>query len=97
MHVVFSVNKILLILFVQFNSYFFIASSLEKQESNEEKEKFKCPNASNPYHTCVDYCKKRWITNTEKETPVEKVSYVDILTKKFLFICSVQCSYDEGP
>ena len=40
----------------------FILSVSEKEEKKEEEEVSEkgCPNVSNPYHTCVEYCVKRW-------------------------------------
>ena len=36
-------------------------------EANVGKDKpvGKCPNASNPYHKCVEYCRTRWGSGTE--------------------------------
>lgn len=33
-----------------------------------------CPNTVNPYHTCVEYCRKRYGENAPPQPP--KVSYI---------------------
>ena len=39
------------------------------EELNEDKDKpiGKCPNASNPYHKCGEYCYTRWGSTAENE------------------------------
>lgn len=48
------------------------AVKTDNPEKGDQGDTISCPNASNPYHTCVEYCRKRWGTNAEKEKDIEK-------------------------
>lgn len=47
----------------------------EDEELNEDKDKpiGKCPNASNPYHKCGEYCYTRWGSTAENEVDYSQV------------------------
>ena len=57
-----------------------------------------CPNTVNPYHTCVEYCGKRYGENAPPQPP--KVSYIisyeKVIVKVLLFsvVCSI--SYETA-
>ena len=36
------------------------AASEKKDKDGEKEEAVNCPNRSNSYHKCTDYCKSRW-------------------------------------
>ena len=41
-----------------------------------------CPNTSNPYHTCVEYCRKRYGQNATAPLPKVRTILYQLLFKK---------------
>ncbi len=37
--------------------------SLIEKEVQSSANTFECPNTTNPYHECTDYCKERWVSS----------------------------------
>ena len=52
---------------------------LEKENTDENKPSGgKCPNTSNPYHECSEYCHKKWGTSTDVSTNEVSMSLMDV-------------------